>query len=137
MEDHRIAVYPASYLSIYPKNLLATQDFERRATPDNLNGQHQLRGKEEKVALIRPSPQDGAISLILGVSMHHRKKRARGRPKETWRRTVENEMRASGVSWGVLRRKAKDSGHCLICPRVRRGLNENVGAINFNKKTNR
>ncbi|KAL9977332.1 hypothetical protein ACROYT_G014722 [Oculina patagonica] len=49
-------------------------------------------------------------SSISRVAMHWTSsgKRARGRPKETWRRTVENEMRASGVSWGELRKKAKD-----------------------------
>ena len=38
---------------------------------------------------------------------NQRGKRARGRPKETWRRTVEKEMWASNASWGELRTKAK------------------------------
>ena len=35
-------------------------------------------------------------------------KRTRGRPKETWRRTVEREMKAKGWSWKFLERQAKD-----------------------------
>ena len=29
-------------------------------------------------------------------------KRSRGRPRQTWRRTVEKEMKIAGMSWGVL-----------------------------------
>ena len=35
-------------------------------------------------------------------------KRARGRPRTTWRRTVEGEMKALGQTWGSLTRLAKD-----------------------------
>ena len=35
-------------------------------------------------------------------------KRKRGRPRTTWRRTVENEMKAMQHSWGTLIRLAQD-----------------------------
>ena len=35
-------------------------------------------------------------------------KRKRGRPKETWRRMVENEMKIIGKTWRVIEKKAKD-----------------------------
>ena len=35
-------------------------------------------------------------------------KRGRGRPKETWRRTVEKEMKEHGWTWGTLERAAAD-----------------------------
>jgi len=35
-------------------------------------------------------------------------KRPRGRPKETWRRTVEKEREEEGWTWGLLQRKAED-----------------------------
>ena len=35
-------------------------------------------------------------------------KRKRGRPKETWRRTVESELRSVGMTWGEAERKAQD-----------------------------
>jgi len=35
-------------------------------------------------------------------------KRRRGRPKETWRRTVEGELRDLGMTWGEAERKAQD-----------------------------
>lgn len=35
-------------------------------------------------------------------------KRKRGRPKNTWRRTVEAEMKEYGYTWGELEKKAKD-----------------------------
>ena len=36
-------------------------------------------------------------------------KRKRGRPKETWCRTVENELRYLGTTWGEAERKAQDT----------------------------
>ena len=38
-------------------------------------------------------------------------KRARGRPKETWRRSVEREMKALGWSWGQVMKLATDRQH--------------------------
>ena len=35
-------------------------------------------------------------------------RRGRGRPKETWRRTVESEMKHQGWTWGFLEKAAKD-----------------------------
>ena len=35
-------------------------------------------------------------------------RRGRGRPKETWRRTVETEMKQQGWTWGFLERAAQD-----------------------------
>ena len=33
-------------------------------------------------------------------------KRKRGRPKTTWRRTIENEIKERGYTWGTIERKA-------------------------------
>ena len=38
-------------------------------------------------------------------------KRARGRPKETWRRSVERETKALGWSWGQVTKLATDRQH--------------------------
>ena len=35
-------------------------------------------------------------------------RRKRGRPKETWRRTVEKEMKENSWTWGHLERRAPD-----------------------------
>ena len=35
-------------------------------------------------------------------------KRKRGRPRNTWRRTVENEMKEANETWGSITRKAQD-----------------------------
>ena len=35
-------------------------------------------------------------------------KRKRGRPKETWRRTVETEMKANGWTWNTIENSARD-----------------------------
>merc|ERR1711860_455626 len=40
-------------------------------------------------------------------------KRKRGRPKETWRRTVAREMKEKGWSWKFLETQAKDRTQCL------------------------
>ena len=37
-------------------------------------------------------------------------KRKRGRPKTTWRRSTEAEMKDAGLTWGQLERKAQDRG---------------------------
>lgn len=37
-------------------------------------------------------------------------KRKRGRPKTTWRRSIEAEAKVAGLSWGQLERKAQDRG---------------------------
>ena len=37
-------------------------------------------------------------------------KRTRGRPKETWRRTVEREMRDMGMNWNSMTTQAADRG---------------------------
>ena len=35
-------------------------------------------------------------------------KTKRGKPKETWRRTVESEMKEVGMSWREVEKKAQD-----------------------------
>ena len=35
-------------------------------------------------------------------------KRKRGRPKETWRRTVEREMKDQNLTWDKIARRASD-----------------------------
>ena len=49
-------------------------------------------------------------------------KRKQGRPKTTWRRTVEAEMKAHGYSWGELERMAQNrmetTSPCPMCPRA-------------------
>ena len=42
-------------------------------------------------------------------------KRKRGRPKETWRRTIEGEMMEMGYTWAELEKRAKDrKGWCML-----------------------
>lgn len=36
--------------------------------------------------------------------------RKRGRPKTTWRRTIEEELKNAGLTWGTAARKAQDRG---------------------------
>ena len=38
------------------------------------------------------------------------RKRKRGRPKTTWRRSTEAEAKVAGLTWGQLERKAQDRG---------------------------
>ena len=40
-------------------------------------------------------------------------KRKRGRPKETWRRMVEQEMKDIGKTWTAIEKKAK-TGSCGV-----------------------
>ena len=36
-------------------------------------------------------------------------KRKRGRPKTTWKRIIENEIKERGYAWGTIERKANNS----------------------------
>ena len=49
-------------------------------------------------------------SDIIKTAMHWTPdgKRKRGRPKTTWRHTVEQEMNDMGQTWGTLEKMAKD-----------------------------
>ena len=35
-------------------------------------------------------------------------KRKRGRPKQTWRRSLQSELKASGLTWEETKRNARD-----------------------------
>ncbi|CAG2234263.1 unnamed protein product [Mytilus edulis] len=44
-------------------------------------------------------------------------KRKRGRPKTTWRRTIETEMKERGYTWGTIEKKSrKQRGVAATCP---------------------
>ena len=51
------------------------------------------------------------VNSITKVAIHWTPegKRKRGRPKTTWRRTVETEMKNVNHSWGTIQRLARDS----------------------------
>ena len=51
-------------------------------------------------------PPTGTARVALRCTPDGR--RGRGRPKETWRRTVEAEMKQQGWTWGFLERAAQD-----------------------------
>lgn len=59
-------------------------------------------------------------------------KRKRGRTKETWRPSVEGEIKEKGWSWGELVKLVKDKKPwlslvtTLICGHARRGLSERI-----------
>jgi predicted ArsR family transcriptional regulator len=41
-------------------------------------------------------------------------KRKRGRPKNTWRHTVEGEMKTMNNTWGTVEKMAKDRQKCFV-----------------------
>ena len=41
-------------------------------------------------------------------------RRARGRPGRTWRRSMEEEVRDGGITWGEAKRLAKDRNFSII-----------------------
>ena len=57
-------------------------------------------------------------------------RRRRGRPKETWRRSFEREMKKNGLSWAQVEHLARNRGRLaiscvgLLCHRARRGLSK-------------
>ena len=66
---------------------------------DNLNKQQRFLGEKETVALDQPYPEDETISYPQGWKpLDSTGKRARGRPRETSRRSAEKEMRVDGIS---------------------------------------
>jgi hypothetical protein len=49
----------------------------------------------------------GAIEKTV-IDWNHQGYRRRGRPKRTWRRTIEDEIRNTGRSWNEVKRIAGD-----------------------------
>ena len=51
-----------------------------------------------------------ASNIIARIAMHWTPegKRSRGRPKTTWRRTVEKRLRGLNYSWSTIEKLAKD-----------------------------
>jgi len=51
-------------------------------------------------------PVSNITSIALRWTPHGQ--RPRGRPKTTWRRTIESELKELGMTWGEAETKAKD-----------------------------
>ncbi|XP_071510344.1 uncharacterized protein [Diadema antillarum] len=79
----------------------------------------QLRPEQAGFRRERGKEQDNITKTALHWTPEGRRKR--GRPKNTWRRTVEREMRDLNHTWGTLQRLAMDrinNGGLLLLPYV-------------------
>ncbi|KAL9983368.1 hypothetical protein ACROYT_G005527 [Oculina patagonica] len=92
-------------LNIFWPNIISNAELRRATSTNNISSEVKKRRWRWIGHVLRMDP-----SSIPRVALHWTPtgKRARGRPKETWRRTVEKEMRESGLSWGELTKNAKN-----------------------------
>ncbi|XP_078381427.1 uncharacterized protein LOC144664190 [Oculina patagonica] len=92
-------------LTIFWPNIISNAGLRRATSTNNISADVKKRRWRWIGHVLRMDP-----STIPRVALHWTpsEKRARGRPKETWRRKVEKEMRKSGLSWGELRKTAKN-----------------------------
>jgi hypothetical protein len=65
--------------------------------------------KVEKMALDRPYPKKTTGSIEKSVlEWNPQGARRRGRPKKTWKRTIEDEAMETGKTWSEVKRLAVD-----------------------------
>ena len=90
-------------------HLLAKQDNQCGAPRPNWDAAHLVRSKEKKMEVDWPRKQNASdIYSKNSHALDPAGNRRRGRPKETWRRSVEREMKALGWSWGQVAKLAAD-----------------------------
>ena len=90
-------------------HLLAKQDNQCGVPRPNWDAAHLVRSKEKKMEVDWPRKQNATdIYSKSSHSLDPRRKQEEGRPKETWRRSVEREMKALGWSWGQVAKLAAD-----------------------------
>jgi len=58
--------------------------------------------------VLRKSSEDMTSFLHSSLLLAFEGKRKRGRPKKTWRRTIENEINERGYTWDTIKRKANN-----------------------------
>jgi hypothetical protein len=65
--------------------------------------------KEEKMALDRPYPKKTTRSIEKSVlDWNSQGARRHGRPKKTWKRTIEDEAMEAGKTWSEVKKLAVD-----------------------------
>ena len=92
-------------LQIYWPNTITNEELHRRAEIEPISTQVKRRRWQWIGHVLRQ--QTTALTRI-ALRWTPDGQRKRGRPKETWRRTVEREMKEKGWTWGRLERVSAD-----------------------------
>ena len=92
-------------LCIYWPNTITNEELHRKAGAEPITKQVQRRRWRWIGHVLRQ--QTTALSRV-ALRWTPDGRRRRGRPKETWRRTVEREMKEKGWTWGRLERASAD-----------------------------
>ena len=92
-------------LQIYWPNTITNEELHRRAEIEPISTQVKRRRWRWVGHVLRQ--QTTALTRI-ALRWTPDGQRKRGRPKETWRRTVEREMKGKGWTWGRLERVSAD-----------------------------
>ena len=95
-------------LQIYWPNTITNEELHRRAEIEPISTQVKRRRWRWIGHVLRQ--QTTALTRI-ALRWTPDGQRKRGRPKETWRRTVEREMKEKGWTWGRLERVSADRHH--------------------------
>ncbi|XP_041376699.1 uncharacterized protein LOC121389156 [Gigantopelta aegis] len=98
-------MYVKRILNIFWPNIITNEELHKQTSTQSLVSEIKCRRWRWISHVIR-MPQTALPRMALRWSPPG--KRKRGRPKETWRRTVEKEIREGSLSWGLLKKLAKD-----------------------------
>ena len=92
-------------LQIYWPNTITNEELHRRAEIEPISTQVKRRRWRWIGHVLR---QQTTAFTRIALRWTPDGQRKRGRPKETWRRTVEREMKEKGWTWGRLERVSAD-----------------------------
>ena len=94
-----------------PWSAVARQAKKWRAVEKHIPGANRATDQEAQVALAWTHAEETCGQRHTKRAMVDTQgKRKRGRPKTTWRRSIEAEAKVAGLTWGQLERKAQDRG---------------------------
>ena len=91
---------------------LVEHHLKQRPIPENNNHSNFWRNSKTKMEMDRSHLPNATRLHPQGCTkMNSSRKKPRGRPRETWRRSISREMTAKGWSWGQVERWAADREH--------------------------
>ena len=92
-------------LKIFWPNTISNAELHRRTSTQPITLEIK-RCKWQWIGHVLRMPQTALVRTALRWTPDG--KRMRGRPKETWRRTVEREMKQHNLTWGKLKKTSRD-----------------------------
>ncbi|XP_071141986.1 uncharacterized protein [Mytilus edulis] len=108
-------------MKIYWPNKITNEDLHKKTKSQDIETTL-LQKRWRWLGHVLRKPQGDMTNVALRWTPEG--KRKRGRPKTTWRRTIETEMKERGYTWETIEKKQKTerSGGNLSLPYVPKGI---------------